>query len=69
MGTISWNFTYDSNDITDIMFIPYVQSYGNISSISYSNGQGNVTMTNYSGESHSLSCKVYIIGYKEISSN
>ena len=69
MGTVSWNFTYDSNDITDIMFIPYVQSCGNISSISYSNGQGNVTMTNYSGESHSLSCKVYIIGYKEISSN
>lgn len=69
MGTISWNFTYDSNDITDIMFIPYVQSYGNISSISYSNVQGNVVMTNYSGESHSLSCKVYIIGYKEISSN
>ena len=56
-------------DITDIMVIPVTQSYGIVTSESHSNGKLTLTMTNISGEAHTLGCVVYLVGYKKISSS
>lgn len=56
-------------DITDIMVIPVTQSYGIVTSESHSDGKLTLTMTNISGEAHTLGCVVYLVGYKKISSN
>lgn len=69
LGTQTWNGTYDITDITDIMIIPFTQSYGIVTSENHSNGKLTLTMTNISGEAHTLGCVVYLVGYKKISSN
>lgn len=56
-------------DITDIMVIPVTQSYGIVTSESHSDGKLTLTMTNISGEAHTLGCVVYLVGYKKISSS
>lgn len=69
LGTQTWNGTYDVTDITDIMIIPFTQSYGIVTSESHSDGKLTLTMTNISGETHTLGCVVYLVGYKKISSS